>query len=104
MGLEEQVEEKEVLASIYEGDDNFSVINDTTYQYKVSLWGCWRLWIEIESQCSNTKVLNFTFLLISFQYGEEGNHRSFVVEVEWVGDYPDVAPKLNLDLFYNKHM
>lgn len=71
MGLEEQVEEKEVLASIYEGDDNFSVINDTTYQYK---------------------------------YGEEGNHRSFVVEVEWVEDYPDVAPKLNLDLFYNKHI
>ena len=31
----EQVEELEVLQSIYEGDENFNVINDNTFQYKV---------------------------------------------------------------------
>jgi hypothetical protein len=33
--LELQAEEKEALLSIYEGDDNFHVISDTKYQYRV---------------------------------------------------------------------
>lgn len=32
---EEHEEEREVLQSIYEGDDCYSMINDTTFQYKV---------------------------------------------------------------------
>ncbi|CAK1545064.1 unnamed protein product [Leptosia nina] len=31
---EQQTEEVEVLKSIYEGDENFKQLNDTTYQYK----------------------------------------------------------------------
>lgn len=34
---EEHEEEREVLQSIYEGDSNFSMINETTFQYKVLL-------------------------------------------------------------------
>lgn len=34
--LEQQLEEIEVLKSIYEGDENFKEINSKTYQYKVS--------------------------------------------------------------------
>lgn len=33
---EQQLEEVEVLKSIYEGDENFKDINSKTYQYKVS--------------------------------------------------------------------
>lgn len=33
---EQQLEEIEVLKSIYEGDENFKQINNKTYQYKVS--------------------------------------------------------------------
>jgi hypothetical protein len=33
---EQQQEEKEVLQSIYEGDENFKFTNDTTIQYKVT--------------------------------------------------------------------
>ncbi|XP_042871325.1 RWD domain-containing protein 4-like [Penaeus japonicus] len=68
---EEHEEEREVLQSIYEGDNNFSMINETTFQYK---------------------------------YGEEGENRSFLVEISWGADYPDDAPSINLDLFYNKHI
>ena len=34
---EEHDEEREVLESIYEGDDNFSMISQSTFQYKVKL-------------------------------------------------------------------
>lgn len=33
--LEQQAEEIEALASIYEGDTFFKQLNDTTFQYKV---------------------------------------------------------------------
>lgn len=33
-----QDEEREALASIYEGDDMFKQINPTTFQYKVGVW------------------------------------------------------------------
>lgn len=33
--LELQEEEREVLSSIYDGDENFKQINPTTFQYKV---------------------------------------------------------------------
>lgn len=36
MTNESQLEELEVLASIYEGDPNFKQIKDDTSQYKVS--------------------------------------------------------------------
>ncbi|XP_053640411.1 RWD domain-containing protein 4 isoform X2 [Cherax quadricarinatus] len=68
---EEHEEEREVLQSIYEGDANFCMINDTTFQYK---------------------------------YGEEGDAKSFLLEISWGPDYPDAAPIINLDLFYNKHI
>ncbi|KAG7177601.1 RWD domain-containing protein 4-like [Homarus americanus] len=68
---EEHEEEREVLQSIYEGDTNYCMINETTFQYK---------------------------------YGEEGGSNSFLVEISWGPDYPDVAPTISLDLFYNKHI
>lgn len=33
--LEQQTEEREALQSIYEGDEAFKEINETTFQYKV---------------------------------------------------------------------
>lgn len=33
--IEQQEEEREVLASIYDGDNNFKQLTPTTYQYKV---------------------------------------------------------------------
>ena len=33
--LEQQSEELEALASIYDGDTNFKQVNNTTFQYKV---------------------------------------------------------------------
>ncbi|KAK7083266.1 RWD [Halocaridina rubra] len=68
---EEHQEEREVLQSIYEGDTSYSMIDDTTFQYK---------------------------------YGETGDNRSFLVEIRWGPEYPDVVPTINLDLFYNKHI
>lgn len=43
-------------------------------------------------------------LLFGFQYGGENSYKSLVVEVSWGDNYPDEAPTVNLDTFYNKHM
>ena len=42
--------------------------------------------------------------LFFFQYGENGETKSFLLELEWGVEYPDVAPNINLELFYNKHL
>lgn len=34
---EQQAEEIEVLKSIYDGDENFKQVDNTTYQYKVCM-------------------------------------------------------------------
>ena len=36
--LEQQTEEIEALTSIYEGDDGFKQLNNTTFQYKVNVY------------------------------------------------------------------
>lgn len=66
-----QQEELEVLRSIYDGDDSFKVVNETTFQYK---------------------------------YGEDGNYRSFLLELKWTPNYPEEDPAVNLGAFYNKHI
>lgn len=68
---QEQEEEREVLLSIYEEDDRFIKIDDSTFQYK---------------------------------FGEDGHFKSFVLEIKWTADYPENAPNVNLDAFYNKHI
>ena len=42
----------------------------------------------------------------TFQYkvGEDAHYKSFLLEVSWPEDYPDVSPNVNLDAFYNKHV
>ncbi|KAG5684873.1 hypothetical protein PVAND_014083 [Polypedilum vanderplanki] len=67
--LEQQKEEIEALVSIYEGDEYFKQLNDTTFQYK---------------------------------YGEEGEGKSFNVEIVWNEEYPNTLPKINLDTYYNR--
>ncbi|XP_041378971.1 RWD domain-containing protein 4-like [Gigantopelta aegis] len=39
-----------------------------------------------------------------YKYGEDGNYKSFMLEISWPETYPDEPPVLNLDLFYNKHI
>ncbi|CAL4209513.1 unnamed protein product, partial [Meganyctiphanes norvegica] len=38
------------------------------------------------------------------KYGEQGDLKSFVLQLSWSTDYPDVTPQFNLDVFYNKHI
>eukprot|EP00918_Siedleckia_nematoides_P092799 GHVU01203702.1.p1 GENE.GHVU01203702.1~~GHVU01203702.1.p1 ORF type:complete len:186 (+),score=38.88 GHVU01203702.1:257-814(+) len=41
-----------------------------------------------------------------FQYkiGEDGHFKSFLLEISWPQDYPDVLPEIGLSAFYNKHV
>ncbi|XP_046333091.1 RWD domain-containing protein 4-like [Haliotis rufescens] len=39
-----------------------------------------------------------------YKYGEDGDHQAFLVEISWGDSYPEEAPNVNLDLFYNKHI
>ncbi|XP_055836528.1 RWD domain-containing protein 4 [Episyrphus balteatus] len=66
-----QLEEREALQSIYEGDDAFKEVNPTTFQYK---------------------------------YGKDDDIKSFLVEIQWVSNYPNEVPVINMDAFYNRNL
>ena len=66
-----QEEELEVLRAIYEEDELFNELNESTFQYR---------------------------------FGELGQTKSFVVEVQWPDMYPECLPHINLNTFYNKHI
>ncbi|XP_002126570.2 RWD domain-containing protein 4-like [Ciona intestinalis] len=68
---EQQEEEREVLASIFEDDTAFKQISETCYQYKI---------------------------------GEDGHPKSFLFEIVWTSEYPEKAPEINLNAFYNNHV
>lgn len=93
-----QDDEREALISIYEGDDAFKQINPTTFQYKVSM-------VEpstpsLKSANFQAKVKNFEY----FQYGTEADEHTFLVELDWGDEYPNEAPKINMNVFYNQHL
>lgn len=39
-----------------------------------------------------------------YKYGEDGQSRSFILDLSWGPEYPNEAPKLSLDTFYNDHI
>ncbi|XP_014245909.1 RWD domain-containing protein 4 [Cimex lectularius] len=39
-----------------------------------------------------------------YKYGEEGQAKSFLLELTWGEQYPDEKPTLNMDIFYNRHI
>uniref|UniRef100_A0A2P2I160 RWD domain-containing protein 4-like n=1 Tax=Hirondellea gigas TaxID=1518452 RepID=A0A2P2I160_9CRUS len=42
--------------------------------------------------------------LFQYKYNEGGENKNFVLEIRWVGNYPEEAPEINMDIFYNKHI
>ncbi|KAK7087530.1 RWD domain-containing protein 4-like [Littorina saxatilis] len=50
----------------------------------------------------NFKQINNT--TYQYKYGEDASYKSFLLEIQWGESYPDEAPGINLDLFYNKHL
>ena len=69
-----QDEEVEVLQSIYEGDEAFTVVKDKDQKH------------------------------FQYKYGEDGTSKSFVLDIGWTDDYPNVCPTLSMDTFYNQHV
>ncbi|XP_040581540.1 RWD domain-containing protein 4 [Lepeophtheirus salmonis] len=39
-----------------------------------------------------------------YKYGEDGSNRSFLLEIGWPEEYPNDAPDLSMDTFYNAHL
>ncbi|XP_059622811.1 RWD domain-containing protein 4 [Phlebotomus argentipes] len=39
-----------------------------------------------------------------YKYGEEDTSNSFLVELVWTTEYPNEAPQMNLDTFYNRNL
>lgn len=89
--LEQQTDEREALQSIYEGDENFKEIDPTTFQYKVR-------------KLKINKIKYIKLAKCSYQYGEEDNYKSFLVELKWGENYPDEAPTINMNTFYNRNL
>ncbi|OZC11389.1 RWD domain protein [Onchocerca flexuosa] len=69
----------------------------------------------IEEQKTELEVLQSIFdgdqrfVVISdnkFQYkfGQDGDCKSFILEISWPDTYPKTVPDISLDLFYNRHI
>lgn len=39
-----------------------------------------------------------------YKFGEDGASKSFILDLVWGPDYPNTAPQLSLDTFYNDHV
>ncbi|XP_039277744.1 RWD domain-containing protein 4 [Nilaparvata lugens] len=39
-----------------------------------------------------------------YKFGEDGDPKSFLLEISWGQKYPDEKPDVNMDAFYNKHI
>lgn len=39
-----------------------------------------------------------------YKFGDDGHFKSFVLEISWTENYPENAPNINLDAFYNKRL
>ncbi|KAH8278049.1 hypothetical protein KR026_006923 [Drosophila bipectinata] len=39
-----------------------------------------------------------------YKYGEEDDYKSFLVELKWGEKYPDEAPTINMNTFYNRSL
>ncbi|XP_017859331.1 PREDICTED: RWD domain-containing protein 4 [Drosophila arizonae] len=50
----------------------------------------------------NFKEINLT--TFQYKYGEEDSYKSFLVELQWGENYPDEAPTINLNTFYNRNL
>ncbi|KAL4239053.1 RWD domain-containing protein [Mactra antiquata] len=48
------------------------------------------------------KVVSDT--VFQYKYGEDNSYKSLMVEISWGDNYPEAAPDINLDTFYNKHI
>ncbi len=46
----------------------------------------------------------FTSNFYLFQYGEDEDKRSFLLELCWGDQYPNELPTINVDMFYNRNM
>merc|ERR1712179_881780 len=42
--------------------------------------------------------------VFQYKFGDDGTPRSFIVEFGFTDSYPEAAPNVNLDAFYNNHI
>lgn len=66
-----QKEEREVLQSIYEGDDAFKALSETSFSYR---------------------------------FGNAGEPKACLLQVDWPNQYPSTLPTFSLDNFFNNHL
>ncbi|OWA52462.1 putative RWD domain-containing protein 4 [Hypsibius exemplaris] len=75
MDLEiQKSDEREVLSSIYSGDDHFQMVDENSFQYRVE------------------------------PNGDPRNPKRFMLQIRWPDTYPESVPEVNLDIFYNSHL
>lgn len=54
--------------------------------------------------CFYAKYQSYGICLFMFQYGEDEDEHTFLLELSWGDNYPNDLPKINLELFYNQHL
>ncbi|XP_055386419.1 RWD domain-containing protein 4 [Condylostylus longicornis] len=58
--------------------------------------------ISIYEGDQNFKQLNTT--TFQYKYGEDDDNKSFLVEIQWVENYPNELPNINMDTFFNRNL
>lgn len=52
----------------------------------------------------DTNFKEIDSVTFQYKYGEEDNYKSFLVELKWGENYPDEAPAINMNAFYNRNL
>lgn len=42
--------------------------------------------------------------IFQYKFGDDGTSRSFILEIKWIPEYPEVLPEFSVDAFYNQHI
>lgn len=108
--------ELEALRSIYEGDDCFKEISPVSFQFRVrrrsgathalTHWDGSGFWIlDLDHGHLNHMVpLCVCFLSPTTKVGEREDSKAFILDFTWPEAYPDSAPQISLDAFFNNRL
>lgn len=103
--------ELEALRSIYEGDECFKEVSSVSFQFRVStvFFAVQIFSIKHILLGSNQDIL---FVLsdptldlnVMKQIGELEDTKAFLLDITWPETYPETAPQMSLDAFFNNRM
>ncbi|PWA14729.1 hypothetical protein CCH79_00014446 [Gambusia affinis] len=88
---EDQEMELEALRSIYEGDECFKEISPVSFQFRVGTILCS---VSFTGSCTHSDS----------NVGDLEDTKAFILDISWPDTYPETAPQISLDAFFNNRI